>query len=250
MTPQRREAAAPLVPGLRFLFQPIVSVAADFSVTMLECLARGPAGSVWERADMLFAWIQNRRLEVEMDRECIATALAEAARLPDAPVLSLNVHPKSLEDPGLARFVLAAAQHHGIAPSRLVLEIVEQGSPLESFSRLDGLAGLRDAGLRIALDDFGLGHSNLRRLLEIRPDFVKVDRHFVTGCDRDPFRRSLLDSLQRLAATFGAEMIAEGVETAGELEVVDALGIDLVQGFLVSAPQPLQSFAVMLSEVS
>jgi EAL domain-containing protein (putative c-di-GMP-specific phosphodiesterase class I) len=241
-------AVAPLVPGLRFVFQPIVSIASGFTVRILECLARGPVGSVLERADMLFAWIKNRSLEVEMDRECFTTALAEAARLPDIPVLSLNVHPKSLEDPETARHLLATAEEQGIPPSRLILEIVEQRSTLESFACQDALASLRDAGMRIALDDFGFGHSNLRRLLEIQPDFVKIDRQLVTACDRDPFRRSLLDSLQRLAGSFDAAVIVEGVETDAELDVVRALGIDLVQGFLVSAPRPLESFVAAYSE--
>jgi EAL domain-containing protein (putative c-di-GMP-specific phosphodiesterase class I) len=154
-----------------------------------------------------------------------------------------------LEDAQLPRLLLATAEQHDIPPSRLVLEIVEHGTALESPPHGGGLAMLRDAGVRIALDDFGLGHSNLRRLLELQPDFVKIDRQLVAACDRDPFRRSLLESLQRLASRFGAAVIVEGVETGAELAVVKSLGIHLVQGYLVGVPQTGESFAAAYCEV-
>jgi EAL domain-containing protein (putative c-di-GMP-specific phosphodiesterase class I) len=233
-----RQPETPLVPGLRFLFQPIVSVTAGSPLHSLECLARGPRGSAWESADLLFASVGKRRLEPEMDRECIAVALAEAARLPGGPCLSVNVHPRSLSDPRFGAFFLANAALRGISPSRLILEIVEQDWRCEVRALEASLTVLRDAGVRLAQDDFGLGHSNFERLLVLRPDFVKVDRHFVAGCDRDPLRREVLMALQKLACGVGAEVIAEGVETVAELGALTSCGIDLVQGYLLSRPLP------------
>jgi EAL domain-containing protein (putative c-di-GMP-specific phosphodiesterase class I) len=234
-----RPPEAPLVPGLRFLFQPILSIGGGPSLHSLECLARGPRGSDFESADRLFASVSRRRLEPEMDRECMAVALGEAAHLPGAPLLSLNVHPRTLTDPGFGPFFLAMAALRDIPPTRLILEIVEQDCRCEIRTLDVSLRALRGAGVRIAQDDFGLGHSNFERLLALRPDFVKIDRHFVAGCDRDPLRCEVIDSLQALALGVHAEVIAEGVETAAEAALLTSLGVDLVQGFLFSPPLSL-----------
>ena len=98
------------------------------------------------------------------------------------------------------------------------------------------LKGLRRIGVRIAVDDIGLGHSNYRMLLECRPDFFKVDRYLVKGSNSDTYRRAVLHSIAELAQNVGADAVAEGVDNEADLDAVCAEGIDMVQGYLFSRP--------------
>jgi EAL domain-containing protein (putative c-di-GMP-specific phosphodiesterase class I) len=100
------------------------------------------------------------------------------------------------------------------------------------------LTALRAAGVAIALDDVGLGQSNYKMILDVRPDIYKLDRYLVQGAWNDPYRQVILDSLSRMVRRLEARAVAEGVETAQELVAVEAAGIDLVQGFFYSHPLP------------
>jgi EAL domain-containing protein (putative c-di-GMP-specific phosphodiesterase class I) len=98
------------------------------------------------------------------------------------------------------------------------------------------LGTLREAGVSIALDDVGLGQSNYKMMLDVRPDIYKLDRYLVSGAWNDRYRQVILDSLARMVRRLEARAVAEGVETSEELEAVRAAGIDLVQGFYFARP--------------
>jgi EAL domain-containing protein (putative c-di-GMP-specific phosphodiesterase class I) len=233
-----------LEPGrLSVVFQPIFEVAAPrLRLHGLECLIRGPRGTNAERPAVLFEYVRRKRAEAAVDRACVATALAEAALLPGAPSLNLNVHASTLgRDVGFPRFLLDRAAAAGIAPERLVVEIVEHAPPLDVPSFRRTLAQLREAGLLIALDDVGLGQSNYKMILDVRPDIYKLDRDLVEGAWNDPYRQVILDSLARMVRRLEAKAVAEGVEDAHELVAVEAAGIDLVQGFLFARPMTRES---------
>ena len=111
--------------------------------------------------------------------------------------------------------------------------------PLPVFR--DALDTLRRVGLRIALDDVGLGHANYRMVLECRPDYLKVDRFFVKGVHADFYRDAVLESICHLAHRIGARVVAEGVDDDADLTALRALRFDLAQGYLPSAPQPVSA---------
>ena len=98
------------------------------------------------------------------------------------------------------------------------------------------LAPLRERGLRVAVDDTGAGYASLSHVLSLRPDVVKLDRSLIAQVAHDPARRSLITALMLLSLDLGATVTAEGVETAGELDVLVSLGIDHVQGYLLAHP--------------
>ena len=100
------------------------------------------------------------------------------------------------------------------------------------------LEAMREGGLTIALDDVGLGQSNYKMILDVRPDIYKLDRYLVAGAWNDPYRQVILDSLARMVRRLEAKAVAEGVEDQNELVAVEAAGIDLVQGFLLARPLP------------
>lgn len=233
-------------PGaIRIEFQPMVCISKGRPrLYALEALARGPRGSNVERPDVLFEYARRKGEESQVDSICIAEALASAATLPGKPRISINVHGSTLGNvPHFAEHFLDAAESYEIAPERLMLEIVEHRAPwtMESFQTT--LAILRDAGVRIAVDDLGVGASNFRMIVDCRPDHLKVDRYIADGCSRDPVRASVIASIVALADAIGAKPIVEGIEHDDDLEVVRELGITIVQGFLFAPAMPASELA-------
>ena len=230
-----------LEPGrLAVVFQPIFEVGASQPhLFALECLIRGPRGTNAERPAVLFEYVRRKRAEAVVDRACVATALADAGHLPGAPRLSLNVHASTLgRDPGFPDFLLERAAEARIEPRRLIVEIVEHAPALDVPGFRRALAALRATGIAIALDDVGLGQSNYKMILDVRPEIYKLDRYLVAGAWSDPYRQVILDSLARMVRRLEARAVAEGVEDHHELVAVEAAGIDLVQGFLFARPLP------------
>ncbi|HET8645437.1 MAG TPA: EAL domain-containing protein, partial [Vicinamibacteria bacterium] len=178
-----------LAPGaLSVVFQPIVERGAGpCRLFGLEPLVRGPGGSNFASADVLFNYVRRKNEQVAVDRACLQAIFAAARAVPRGISLSVNVHAGTLlRNPGLPQQLLASADECGIDPARLIVEIVEDDGG--SAAGFDGaLRRLRAAGVRIALDDLGLGRSSLARLLDTKPDYVKLAPYFVHTCDRDPY---------------------------------------------------------------
>jgi EAL domain-containing protein (putative c-di-GMP-specific phosphodiesterase class I) len=221
------------------LYQPIVQLV-DGGVVAHEALTRGPAGSPLECPRRLFAAAAEQGCEPALDAACRSAALRRATEAgwaagADGP-LFLNARPGALADPaflpGLERAVAAV----GRAPRDVVLELSEA-------ERLDGggdlhrhLAACRAAGFWIALDDAGAGQCGLQAIVEVMPDVVKVDRALVSGMDAHRGRRAAVAALAGLARELGIVLVAEGIETEGELRVARELGVPLGQGFLLGRP--------------
>lgn len=233
-------------PGaIRVEFQPIVRVHdGHYELYAVEALTRGPRGSSMERPDVLFDYARRKGQESEIDLISIATAFAAAPCLAHAPLISINIHGTTLTS--IERFtewLLTSAEAHGITADRLMLEIIEHRAPwvIETFRAT--LDELRDAGVRIAVDDLGVGASNYQMIVDCRPDHLKVDRHIVFGCSRDPWRRAVLESIVTLARSCSATPVAEGIEDADDLDVLLALGINTVQGWLYAPSMPAPALA-------
>ncbi len=228
-----------LEPGrLTVVFQPIFEVGLTRpQLHAVESLIRGPHGTNAEQPAVLFEYVRRKRAEAVVDRACVGAVLAEASQIVGIPRLSLNVHASTLgRDAGFPTFVLERARAVGIDPRRLIVEIVEHSPPLDVPSFRGALGALREAGVAIALDDVGLGQSNYKMILDVRPDIYKLDRYLVNNAWNDPYRQVILDSLARMVRRLEARAVAEGVETPQELVAVEAAGIDLVQGFYYSRP--------------
>ena len=227
--------------GLSVVFQPVFRTGDAAPVLHgYECLTRGPKGTNLERADVLFEYVRLKRIESKVDRSCVILALAEARRLPGAPRIALNSFASTLAtDPHFADFFVREASRNGIAPHRLILEIVEHAPAWDVSRFLENLSGLKEAGVAIALDDVGLGQSNYKMVVDVNPDYLKIDRYFVSNCHRERSHRSVIESIVELARQFEAVPIAEGVETPQELAAVRSLGVELIQGYLLGRPQTL-----------
>lgn len=224
--------------GLTILFQPIFEIVDGQSMLFaLEALSRGCKGSNVERADVLFEYVRRKGKELEVDRACVAAALMAASNVPGSPAISINVHASTLErDDHFAAFLAENCYTQHIEISRIVLEIVEHQRFRDAGAFFAALDRLRALGVRIALDDIGLGYSNHRMLIEVCPDLFKIDRYFVDGCSRNPHLRAAIESIVLLASRLGGRVVAEGIETAEDFAAVRSLGIDLVQGYYFGRP--------------
>jgi EAL domain-containing protein (putative c-di-GMP-specific phosphodiesterase class I) len=233
-------------PGaIRIELQPIVRVRPHgVELYAVEALARGPRGSSVERPDVLFEYARRKGAESEIDLICIAEALAAYRQLECEPLLSLNIHGATLA--GVERVtdrLLDAAASAGVAPDRLMLEVLEHRAPWAVETFVSTLDELRAHGVRIAVDDIGSGASNFRMIVDCRPDHLKIDRHIVLGCGRDPWRRAILQSIAGFARACGAVLIAEGVESAADVETLLGAGIDIMQGWLYGRSAPAHELA-------
>lgn len=224
-----------LTPGaLSVAFQPILErTGAGWELHALEALTRGPRGTNVESACVLFEYAREKLAERRVDEAALRLALAGAAGIPGWQRLSLNLHASSLcAGDGLPDLLASLARDSSIDPARLIVEVIEYGPAWDLGAFRRGLDALRGHGMRIALDDVGRGHSNYRMLLDVAPDYIKIDQCIVHGCDHDPRRRAVIESLSYLARKLDCEVVAEGIESAGELVAVLDAGVRHVQGHL------------------
>ena len=222
---------------LHSLFQPIVSLS-DRRILGYEALTRGPSNSSLHSPVSLFAVARQAGRLSELEMACRESACRRFSQLELQGKLFLNISPESLLEashpPGRTLELLAS---HGIPPSQVVIELTEQ-TPTDDFALLyTALHHYRDMGFSIALDDLGAGYSSLRLWSELRPDYVKIDRHFIDGIHQDAVKREFVGSMLQMAKASRAMVIAEGIELREELEVLIDMGVDLVQGYLLCRPQ-------------
>ncbi len=169
-------------------------------------------------------------------RELAFDIIADEARF--AGPFFLNVDPRVIEDPEYTPgYTLSLAARHNLPPARFVLELTEIAArDPDAVERV--LAHYARQGFRVALDDLGAGQQSLVTLLRVAPEIVKLDRNLVRAVDTDPAKGHLLLALSEFARRTGIQLIAEGIETPGELRAVIAAGVPLGQGFLLGRPAP------------
>lgn len=223
------------------VYEPIVEVETR-TVFGYEALARGPEGTELHSPATLFQRATEEDLLFQLDCLCRQRGLDGARDLPGDAKLFLNVRPTSIHDPSFrADSVERTLERCQLSPSDVVFEISEQ----ESIGNFEIFREVRDyygkLGFQIALDDTGAGYASLEAVMELSPEFIKMDRAFVAGIDQDPSRQELLRALQSLAQRIGASMIGEGLDTLEELETLGELGIAYGQGWLFGKPHPLRS---------
>ena len=222
---------------LTSLFQPILCLSGQ-RVLGYEALSRGPSNSPLHAPMPLFAAARHAGRLAELERLCWQRACQRFQQLKLGGRLFLNVSPDALLEPDShPEATLQLLRRLGIPPERLVIELTEH-APVDDFALLEAaVANYRAHGFAIALDDLGAGYSSLRLWSDLRPDFVKIDRHFIDGIHKDPVKREFVGSILRMAKSARAEVIAEGIECVDELDVLLEMGVDLVQGYLFARPQ-------------
>jgi len=224
--------------NLSALFQPIM----DFSNgTFLgfEGLIRGPADSPMHSPSSLFGAARQQGLTLEVEMLCRQIVLESfaAQKLPGR--IFLNVSPEALTHPSFKNGqTLAYLENLGIDPKRVIIEITENQPTYDFEAMRNALLHYRSMGFQIAMDDLGEGFSSLRLWSELRPEFVKIDMHFVQGANADPVKQQFLRSIQQIAQSSGTQVIAEGIETDAEFRIIRDMGIACGQGYFIARPNP------------
>jgi EAL domain-containing protein (putative c-di-GMP-specific phosphodiesterase class I) len=229
--------------GLSLVFQPIVRVASG-DVVALEALSRFN-GLPRRTPDQWFKEAQLTGLGADLETLAVTKALACLPALPDHMAMTVNLGPQTMQSSVFLDAINATKDL-----SRVVIELTEH-AVIDDYSDLtETLIELRKQGLRLAVDDTGAGFASLAHILKLAPDFIKLDRGLVTGIDLDPVRRSLATALVSFATETGAQIIAEGVETQDELNVVHRLGIHCAQGFHLGRPDVLEAIPLRAKKVA
>jgi diguanylate cyclase (GGDEF)-like protein len=218
------------------VFQPIVDLRSG-RVLGFEGLVRPDAMGPLPSTSHLFAAASASGRTVELDLACIEVVLAAARDIGSDRLLTLNLSPKTLEmkDFGTG-WLLEALVRHGIAPSRVIVELTEREAIGDMRRLRQAFDYLQGYGVRLAADDVGAGNSGLRLLSQLKFDIVKIDLALVQEGVHHPGSRAVLESLRDLAMGQQAHVVAEGVETTEQLQVIQGLDIGAAQGYLLGRP--------------
>ena len=222
-------------------YQPITSIGSTTVVSM-EALAR------WDHATLgaippeeFIPLAEQTGLIRTIDDWVLGQACRQAARWRDAGWdigVSVNVSVRDIDADNLETAVRSVLEETGLPPNVLTLEITESRLIGDVDAVVRALAGLSDWGVRVAIDDFGVGYSSLSYLQGLPINAVKVDRSFIRGLESPSQTSAVVAAIVGLAHTLGLSVVAEGVENEQELAEVQRLGCDEVQGFLLAPPRP------------
>jgi len=225
--------------ALTTVFQPIYAFG-EAQLIGFEALVRGPEGTVLQTPAGLFAAANDEGLAAELNVLCITEVLRAFSARAFPGSLFLNVSPQFILKRGFDR---TRAERFladlSISPERVVIELTEDYPAFDFPVVHESLMLYRSMGFRIAIDDLGEGFASLRLWSELRPEFVKVDKHFVTGVANDPVKAQFLRAIQDIAESAGSQVIAEGIETAADFKVVKDMGLACGQGWFIGHPAEL-----------
>jgi EAL domain-containing protein (putative c-di-GMP-specific phosphodiesterase class I) len=183
-------------------------------------------------------------LIVPLGRQILTTVLAEmpAAEIGIRPLrVSVNLSARQLTQPDLAATVESALSQAGVPPDRLSLEITESVLLTDSTAMQAVIGQLKQIGVALSLDDFGTGHSSMDYLKFLPVDELKIERRFVAGLLSDERDRAIVTAITHLAHDLGLRVVAEGVETIEQADLLRHLGCDIGQGYFFGRPEPMPS---------
>ena len=213
-------------------FQPIVNLSSGV-IFAHEALVRGSAG---ESAGSLLSKLNEDNL-YPFDQACRITALEWAAKLQVPAMVSINFMPNAVyKAETCIRATLEAAKRFNFPLQRIIFEVTEQEQVLD----IDHLSGIlrayRKQGFMTAIDDFGAGYAGLNLLADFQPDLIKLDMQLIRDIDQDNVRQILVEATLQMCRKLNIRVIAEGIESLGELRTLQAMGVELFQGYLLAKP--------------
>lgn len=228
-------------------FQPLVNLK-EHRIIGYEALVRGPSDSPYHSPMKLFDAALRCDRQVDLELICREVHIRNFSRLELPGKLFLNVNPLTLQQPNHPTgFTLRHLEQYGLAPGDVVIELTEQ-VPIEDYNLLRATLGhYRSMGFAVAIDDLGAGYAGLRLWSELRPDYVKFDKHFIQGVNEDNSKRQFIRSMQEIALGLGCITIAEGIENQAEYRVMQSLGISIGQGYHFDRPKanPMRDLPVL-----
>ena len=215
----------------RTVYQPIYCLK-DGVLVGMECLSRFDSADR-SSPSQWFDLAEEVGLRPELELSAVCRALPTLHHFPPSIYFGLNCSPQTILSGAIPDAL------NGTDLRRLVIEITEHAIVADYGPLTEALQPLREKGLRLAIDDAGAGYASMRHIVSLLPDFIKLDMSLTREIDRDPTRRALAKAMTAFAHEIGSQIIAEGIETPSEFEVMRALGVDTGQGYLFSKPLPL-----------
>ena len=230
-------------------FQPLVDLERG-DIYGYEALIRGPSDSPLAFPDRLFATARACGRLQELELCCRYLSIQRFAELQLDARLFLNVSADLLLNPDYpSGTTLALVNKLGLAPESIVIELSEQ-QPFHDYALTRQVVNhYRRMGFKVALDDIGSGYSGLRLWLEMTPDYVKLDKHFIHQLERNPLKREFVKAIVSIAEGVGSKLIAEGIETLDELRTIQQMGIAVGQGFLFGRPQQVPELQLAIEHI-
>jgi diguanylate cyclase (GGDEF)-like protein len=234
--------------ALELHYQPIIDLRRNV-VTGFEALARWrhPVKGMVPPA-VFIPVAEDSGLILALGTWALTEACTRAAEWPEHLKVAVNLSPVQFSAPNLCESIATILTATGLAPHRLELEITERLFMEDSAKTLAVLHGLKQLGVRISMDDFGTGYSSLSYLRSFPYDKIKVDRAFVSDLTSGTEHVVIVQAVVSIARALGMTTTAEGVETAGQKEFLAALGCDEAQGYLFSAPVPIDQVPGVIAE--
>jgi EAL domain-containing protein (putative c-di-GMP-specific phosphodiesterase class I) len=223
--------------GVVTLYQPILELD-TLRPLGHEVFTRGPAGGPFEDAERLFALAERTGRLLELEKLCRTRALVSARlHLGPGTKLFLNTSARALVDPEVwGRGFIRQVDEQGFPHGDVVLEVSERLAGEERLTYRGMLHELKREGFGVAIEDMGSGYSTLQSLVELEPDYLKFEIGMARHIDRDPIRRSVLETLVELSGKIGARVIAAGIEAEAEVAALRGLGVPLGQGRHLAPP--------------
>jgi diguanylate cyclase (GGDEF)-like protein/PAS domain S-box-containing protein len=247
----REQIAQPDLRDFRVVYQPMVDVATG-RLRGVEALLRWHHPELGVISPASFIPLAEHGGSIAtlgwfvLETACRQLAEWGAAAPGEHLAMGVNVSILQLHDPAFVTRVCALIVEHGLSAGQLVLEITEQSIAHDFETAVGVVAELRQAGVSVAVDDFGTGYSSLRYLHRFAADVVKIDRSFIANLSGSAHTQKLVRSVIEMAKSLDLQSVAEGIETERQLEIVQALGCEIAQGYLFSPPVAAERIGAML----
>ncbi|WP_239618350.1 EAL domain-containing protein [Cohnella mopanensis] len=231
--------------SIRSVYQPIMRLG-DGRVFGYEALTRCPEGSLFDGPLSLFQFAERNNMAFALDRLAREKAIRHCPTLGTIQKIFINVTMGIINDPHfVSGQTVRWLNERGLFPGQVVFELTERSS-IDDFEAAKKILGhYRRQGYEIAIDDAGAGYSSLQSIVELSPDYIKVDRSLIRMADKDEMKKHMLRTFVRFAKKMNIKTVAEGIERPEELRLLRAMGFDFAQGYLIGRPSEYPTETIM-----
>jgi EAL domain-containing protein (putative c-di-GMP-specific phosphodiesterase class I) len=221
---------------IRSVYQPITRLS-DGRIFGYESLTRCQEGSLFDGPLSLFKFAERENQSYTLDRLARESAIRHCPTLGTMQKIFINVTMGIMNDPHfVSGQTIKWLSDRGLRPGQVVFELTERSSIDDFDAAKKILAHYRSQGYEIAIDDAGAGYSSLQSIVELNPDYIKIDRSLVKFADKDEMKKHMLRTFVRFAKKMNIRTVAEGIERPEELRLLRAMGFDYGQGYLIGRP--------------
>ena len=222
---------------IKTVFQPIVNMN-TLEIIGHEALSRGPKGSEFENPLMLFTFASECGLSFELDRLCRKKAFETIRTIKTDKKIFVNTLTMTIHDPEFrGTYLKELLEDLKMKPENVIFEISEKLA-IDNYDMFrTALKDYTDIGIVHASDDIGTGHSDLERIMELKPGYMKIDMSFVKGIDQSYIKQEIVKAMVQLANNINSIIIAEGIETREEMEKLKEIGVVFAQGYFFAIPE-------------